>query len=133
MNVLLDTSAYSELKRGNDAVAKLVRDSEEILLSAVVVGELLYGFRRGSRLERNVDEFERFVERAHVHLVPVTMVTADRYARIATRLREKGTPIPSNDIWIAAHAMETGADLVSFDLHFAQVDGLVWRQPRALE
>ena len=70
---------------------------------------------------------------AYVHLIPITMVTADRYARIATRLREKGTPIPSNDIWIAAHAMETGADLVSFDLHFAQVDGLVWRQPRALE
>ena len=58
--------------------------------------------------------------------VPVGPVTADRYSRIATSLRAKGNPIPTNDVWIAAHAMETGADLVSADRHFEAVDGIAW-------
>lgn len=66
-----------------------------------------------------------------MHFVPVTRTTADRYARIALALKRKGRPIPTNDIWIAAHAMETGADLVSYDEHFAAVDGLVWVRPEA--
>ena len=57
-------------------------------------------------------------------------VTADRYstifARIAAALRAKGSPIPTNDVWIAAHALETGADLVSADRHFESVDGIAW-------
>ena len=56
----------------------------------------------------------------------MTLTTADRYSRIAAALRTKGRPIPSNDIWIAAHAMETGADLISADRHFEQIDGLAW-------
>lgn len=62
----------------------------------------------------------------YVELVPVTLTTADRFGRIAASLRVKGTPIPTNDIWIAAHAFETGAELLSFDRHFDRVDGLVW-------
>jgi predicted nucleic acid-binding protein len=63
----------------------------------------------------------RFVE-----LVPVTFTTADRFGRIAANLRAKGIPIPTNDIWIAAPTFETGADLLSYDEHFASVDGLTW-------
>lgn len=51
---------------------------------------------------------------------------ADRYSRIAAALRAKGRPIPTNDVWIAAHAMETGTDSVSADGHFGHVDGIVW-------
>lgn len=54
----------------------------------------------------------------------MTFTTADRFGRIAAALRAKGKPIPQNDIWIAAHAMETGADLLSFDRHFEAVEGL---------
>ena len=61
--------------------------------------------------------------------VPATRVTADRFGMIAIRLRRKGQPIPTNDIWIAAHALETGTDLVSFDRHFAAIDGLAWINP----
>ena len=53
-------------------------------------------------------------------------ISADRYSRIAAALRAKGNPIPTNDVWIAAHAMETGADLVSADRHFEAVDGIAW-------
>ena len=92
----------------------------------MVIGELLYGFRRGSRLDRNLQELQAFIENPYVTVMPVGYTTADRYARIAALLRAKGRPIPSNDIWIAAHALETGADLVSADRHFAEIDGLAW-------
>ena len=59
-------------------------------------------------------------------ILPVSLVTADRFARIAARLRATGRPIPSNDMWIAAHALESGAELLSADEHFAAVDGLAW-------
>ena len=126
MRVLLDSSAYSHLKRGVRPVAGIVRRAEQVLLSTIVIGELLYGFRRGSRHDRNVQELRAFLDNPYVSVVPVSFVTADRYARIAASLRAKGRPIPSNDVWIAAHAMETGADLVSSDRHFEHIDGLAW-------
>ena len=103
-----------------------MRRAEEALLSAVVVGELLYGFRRGSYFERNVANLRSFLDSPYVSFVPVGPVTADRYSRIAASLRAKGRPIPTNDVWIAAHVMETGADLVSADAHFEHVDGIAW-------
>ena len=126
MRILLDSNAYSRLMRGDRQVADLVRSAEEVLLSATVVGELLYGFRRGSRFERNVAELRSFLESPFVSFVEAGMVTSDRYSRIAAALRAKGRPIPTNDVWVAAHAMETGADLVSADGHFEHVDGIVW-------
>lgn len=126
MRVLLDSNAYSHLKRGHRRVADLVRDCEEILLPLVVIGELLYGFRTGSRLDRNLRELHSFLGSPHVSIAGTSFTTADRYSRIAAALRTKGRPIPTNDIWIAAHTMETGADLVSYDRHFEHVDGLAW-------
>ena len=126
MRVLLDSNAYSMLMRGHEQVAEIVRSSEEILLSAVVVGELMYGFRRGSRFERNIADLWSFLDNPYVSFVGVGQVTADRYSRIAASLRAKGRPIPTNDIWIAAHVMKTGADLISADNHFEHVDGIVW-------
>jgi tRNA(fMet)-specific endonuclease VapC len=129
MKRLLDTSAYSELKRGNDAVARLVRESEHLYFSTVVAAELLYGFRSGTRYEQNWRELQAFVSRPFVTLLEVTLVTADRFARVARSLRSKGTPLPTNDIWIAAHVMECGAELVTLDQHFASVAGLAWVMP----
>ena len=126
MKILLDSNAYSHLKRGHHRIADLVRKSEEILLPLVVIGELLYGFRNGSRPERNIRDLHAFFDSPHVSIAAMSMTTADRYSRIATALRAKGRPIPSNDIWIAAHTMETGADLVSCDWHFRQIEGLAW-------
>ena len=126
MRILLDSNAYSHLKRGHHRIVEIVRGSEEILLPLVVIGELLYGFRRGSRLDRNLQELQAFIDNPYVTVAPVSYTTADRYSRIAAALRAKGRPIPSNDIWIAAHALETGADLLSADRHFADVDGVAW-------
>lgn len=110
-------------------MAEQVRRAERLLLSAVVLGELLFGFRIGARYKKNLKEIEAFLENPYVESLAVTMTTADRFARIATALRKKGTPIPTNDIWIAAQAMETGADLLSYDQHFGWIDGLVWLAP----
>ena len=126
MKLLLDSNAYSHLKRGHRRVADLVLGAEEILLPAVVVGELLYGFRKGARFERNIRDMYAFLDHPSVTFAQSSLATADHYARIAIPLRTKGRPIPSNDIWVAAHAMETGADLVSYDRHFDEVDGLAW-------
>lgn len=129
MSVLLDTNAYSALFRGHEGVAERVRRSEQVLISAIVAGELLFGFRNGSQYEANRRELEDFLSSPYVALLPVTLVTADRYGRIAAVLRRKGRPIPNNDIWIAAHAMESGSELLSFDQHFEEVDGIAWVQP----
>ncbi len=126
MKVLLDSNAYSLLMRGHGEVAGLVRRADEILFSAVVVGELMYGFRRGNQFERNVADLRSFLDSPYSSFIEVGPITADRYARIAAALRVKGRPIPTNDVWIAAHAMESGADLVSADSHFEHVEGIVW-------
>ncbi len=126
MRVLLDTNAYSMLMRGHEQVAEIVREAEELLFSAVVVGELLYGFRHGTRFEQNAADLRSILNSPYSTLVDVGSVTADRYSRIAATLRAKGCPIPTNDVWIAAHAMETGADLLSGDSHFEHIDGIVW-------
>lgn len=126
VKILLDSNAYSEFMRGNQHAREIVRGAEQILLSAVVIGEQLYGFRQGPRYEQNLVELRSFLKRRYVSFVPVGPVTADRYSRIMVSQRAKGRPIPTNDVWIAAHAMETGADLVSADRHFEHVDGIAW-------
>jgi len=126
MKILLDSNAYSAFMRGDPSVRGLIQAAEEVMFSAVVVGELLYGFRQGVHFERNLAELRSFLERPYVTFVPVGPVTADRYSRVMTALKAKGRPIPINDVWIAAHAMETGADLVSADNHFGYVDGIAW-------
>lgn len=126
---LIDTNIYSAMRRGDGSVRRLIHRSDELLLSTIVLGELLHGFALGAQPQSNRRELDEFVGSVFVRLIEVTPTTSDRYARIATALRRKGRPIPSNDIWIAAHAMEAGADLVSYDTHFAAVDGLVWLNP----
>jgi len=124
VKLLLDTSAYSALMRGHEEVAHRVRSAEGVYFSSIVAGELLYGFRHGTRFLPNRTQLEMFLASSYVHFLPVTFTTADRFGLIAADLRKRGTPLPANDIWIAAHALESGADLVSFDQHFAYIAGL---------
>jgi len=129
MVLLLDTNAYSDWKRGHVQVANLIRNAEKILLSSIVAGELLFGFHCGSRYQKNLSELHAFLDSPYVTFLPITITTADRFARVAKQLKSKGRPIPTNDVWIAAHAMQTGATLVSSDAHFSAVDGLVFIHP----
>jgi len=126
MKLLLDTNAYSALMRGHRDVVGRVRDARRVILSPVVIGELLLGFRLGRRFEENAARLEAFRDQPFVETLPLTATTADRFARLAAALRAKGRPIPTNDLWIAAQVVETGADLLSADAHFGAIDGLAW-------
>ncbi len=129
MTLLLDTNAYTALVRGQSTVASRVRSARRVLLSMIVLGELLAGFRGGSRRRENLRTLDEFLRNPYFELLPVTRATAECFASIWSELRARGRPIPTNDIWIAAHAMETGAELISFDRHFDEVDGLLWFEP----
>ena len=118
---MLDTSAYSAFKRGHTGVVRHLRRAEEILLPTIVLGELLGGFEAGRRSRRNRDELGLFRESPRVRLVSIGEATAERYAVIYASLRAMGQPIPTNDLWIAASAMEHGTELVTLDRDFTQV------------
>jgi tRNA(fMet)-specific endonuclease VapC len=126
MKALLDTTAYVAFKRNRSEVVECIASAEEVLFSPVVLGELMFGFRSGARFKENMADLYRFLEHEAVELVLIGKVTSDRYSRIATSLRGHGTPIPTNDIWIAAQAMEHGAELITLDRHFEYVSGLVY-------
>ena len=126
MKILLDTSAYVGFKRNVDAVVEIIVNSETILFSPVVLGELMFGFRNGLKFEENMNDLNKFIQHEAVDFVPVGKITSDRYSRIAAQLRSQGTPIPTNDIWIAAQTMEHGAELITSDRHFENIGGLVY-------
>jgi len=126
MKILLDTSTYAMFKQNiTDAVEIIVR-AELILISPIVLGELMFGFRNGTRFKKNMGELNNFLEHEIVELLQIGEITSDRYSRIAAKLKSKGTPIPTNDIWIAAQAIEYGAELITSDRHFEKIDGLVY-------
>ncbi|TVR87489.1 MAG: type II toxin-antitoxin system VapC family toxin [Spirochaetaceae bacterium] len=123
--ILLDTNAYTALMVGDSRVADLLSQSEAILLSPVVIGELYDGFLGGSRNLENRRVLQKFRSKPRTVCVPITDATAEWFAEIKRSLRRRGQPIPINDVWIAASCMEHGAHLLSFDRHFDVVDGLL--------
>ncbi len=121
MNILLDTSAYSALQRGRQSVLDVMRRSETVAVSAVVLGELYSGFRAGSRCAENTAQLTRFLSKPSVRVLSVTEETALRYAEVDVYLRRNGRPIPRNDVWIAATALEHGLHLLTLDTHFREI------------
>jgi tRNA(fMet)-specific endonuclease VapC len=119
--VLLDTSGYSHLLRGHDAVGEAVKRADRVALNPVVVGELLLGFRRGRSRKRNEELLRKFLGKPSVDLLPIDGVTAERYAAIKAHLREAGTPVPIHDVWIAASAMQHGLRVVTTDSDFLRI------------
>ena len=126
MRILLDTSAYVAFKLNNTEVVQTVVSAEQIIFSPIVLGELMFGFRNGSKFKQNMNELDQFLIHEAVELISIGKITSDRYSRIASQLRDQGTPIPTNDIWIAAQTMELGAELITTDRHFEKINGLVY-------
>ena len=121
MRLLLDTSAYSAFMRGHAEINAVVQGNEEIFLNSVILGELIAGFIKGGRRRKNENELRRFLASPRVGVLDVTEETAERYAVILNSLWRAGTPIPTNDIWIAASAMEHGLRVVTTDDHYQKV------------
>lgn len=124
---MLDTSAYAAFKRGNESVIEEIRRARKIIIPLIVLGELLAGFDAGNRSAQNRVELEAFMDSKRVELVPIVAATAERYAHIYIHLRKSGKPIPTNDLWIAASAMEHGAELLTADQHFMHVPQILVR------
>ena len=123
--VLLDTSAYSLLMRGSKEVAALLDAADQVHLPAVVIGELLAGFKKGNAEQCNREILDRFLSVSRVATLPQDEETAERYAVILDYLRRHGTPIPTNDLWIGACAMQHGLVLISADRHFLKLPQVV--------
>lgn len=115
---LLDTSAYSVFLRGHAQVVARVATAAEICLNAVVLGELRAGFLAGGRSARNQRILREFLDSPVVRTLVLDEETADRYAAIVRTLRKLGRPLPTNDIWIAASALQHGLRLLTCDAHF---------------
>jgi tRNA(fMet)-specific endonuclease VapC len=119
--------------RGEPEVVRLVEGLPEVFLNAVVVGELLAGFERGSLASQDRAELASFLELPGVSVLTVDAETAERYAVIFAGLRSRGTMIPTNDIWIAASAMQHGLPVVTTDMHFDAIPQIIVRRLRAPE
>lgn len=117
----LDTSAYSNFRRGNKEVAALLDRAELVGVSTIVLGELRTGFLLGGKQRRNEIELDAFLDNPVVEVLPVDSETSRHYAEIVVELRRGGTPIPTNDIWIAATAARNGTAVLTCDDHFERI------------
>ena len=122
--VLLDTSAYVRFLAGDEKVLACLARAGRVFISVFVLGELFYGFRMGAREKENRDILDRFLAKPSVSTLEATGETADYFGMVKAALKKTGRPIPINDVWIAAHALETGAVLVTYDSHFLAIPGL---------
>ncbi len=117
----LDTSAYSNFRRGHAGVVDLVDPADWIGMPSVVIGELWTGFLLGTRRAENIRELDEFLNHAVVEIVPIDEEVAHIYGEIVVELRRKGRPLPTNDIWIAATAARAGGTVLTFDDHFQEI------------
>lgn len=122
--LVLDTTAYSHLRRGHSKVLDLMAQADVIIVPVTVLGELEGAFHAGSRASENRRMLASFLSEPTVTTAPTTTSVARRYGRIYVQLRRDGQPIPTNDMWIAAAAIDTGGCLLTFDGHFDHVESL---------
>ncbi|MHB8149712.1 MAG: PIN domain-containing protein [Desulfobulbia bacterium] len=129
--IVLDTNCYAAFLSGDAKVLEALAAAEIVFLSVFVLGELFAGFKGGNREAANRELLERFLRKPTVQALNATAETAAVFGQIKAALKKAGTPLPINDVWIAAHAVETGATLVSYDSHFEKIIGLKIWQPSA--
>jgi predicted nucleic acid-binding protein len=107
--------------RRHDGVMAALREAGSIAVNPIILGELRAGFLRGVHRRKNEGELRRFLASARVFVVAIDEETAERYAVIVDSLRAAGTPIPTNDVWIAASAMQHGLGVLTTDRHFHRI------------
>lgn len=123
--LLIDTNIYSHALKGDPTVVEELQKATGIAIASISVGELLSGFKAGSREKENRAELAQFLDAPRVRLYGIDEETAEFYSDVLNRLKTAGKPIPTNDIWIAAVALQHGFKLYSKDRHFQYVQGLL--------
>ena len=122
MKLVLDTNIYCDYAEGlSHAADFLATHGEDIFLPSIVLGELAYGFMKGTRQQFNERKLQEIIKRLQIEIIDVNQNVARKYAIIYLSLVKRGTMIPINDVWIAACCMEVGGTLVSRDRHFQHV------------
>ncbi len=118
----VDTNAVIAYREGISEVCALIEGLDTIILSATVLGELLYGAANSARPRENEQAVRKFV--AQCAFIPIDQSIAGCYAAVRLKLKKTGRPIPENDIWVAATCLELDIALLSWDTHFAHVPDL---------
>lgn len=118
MRLALDTNAYRAVMSGREDAVRLASSAETLGMPVPVLGELRYGFAGGTRLRQNEAALLKFLDSPRVKLLACDEQTTHFYAAVMIQLKRQGTPIPSNDAWIAALALQHGMTLLTYDRHF---------------
>lgn len=124
MELIFDTNAYTEVAKGNETALQKLRRASTMYLTFVSLAELRAGFACGTKTQQNEKNLQRFLASKRVNVLYANSETSLFYARIYAELRGNGTPIPTNDLWIAALALQHGLPLYTFDAHFSQVKSI---------
>ena len=124
MRVALDTNRYRDLCESEKLVVRLLEEAESIHVPLIVVGELRAGFALGRKGRENEAVVQRFLMKPGVEFLYPGDATTRHYASLFRQLRQQGTPIPTNDLWIAALVLERDLMLCSRDEHFRHVPQL---------
>jgi predicted nucleic acid-binding protein len=122
--VLIDTNVYVAFKRNEPNVIELLQQAENIGVNTIVLGELFAGFKGGIREALNRKELDQFLDSPRVTTLSLDESSADFFSLVFNNLKQIGKPIPTNDIWIAASAMQHGRTMVTLDNHFSYIAGL---------
>lgn len=118
MRVALDTNAYRQAAEGQSRTAEILKRADRICVPFVVVGELRAGFAAGTAGKKNEAMLTEFLASPRVQVLFPDEQTTHHYGAIFAQLRAQGTPIPTNDLWIAALVVQNDLPLLSFDKHF---------------
>lgn len=124
MRVAVDTNRLTDLLRGDARLAERLGACDEVWIPLMVLGELKAGFQGGTQRLRNEALLQRFLAKATVSVLLPGRETAEHYARIFVQLKRAGTPVPDNDLWIAALALEHDLLLITRDRHFKRIPQL---------
>ena len=122
--VILDTNAYTQLLAGEEEVLDAISVSETVYMSVFVLGELYAGFIGGTREPENKETLQRFLLKPTVKILNATSETAEVFGLLKSKIKKDGIPLPINDVWIAAHGIETGSVVITYDVHFKKIAGL---------
>lgn len=125
MRVALDTNRLTDLFKGDTDLADWLGKCDEVWVPLIVLGEIKAGFLAGSEGRRNEALFQAFLSKPTVGVLLPSRETAEQYARLFVQLRKAGTPIPDNDLWIAALALQHELLLVTRDRHFEAIPQLL--------
>ena len=122
--LMIDTNIYIEYLRGNEEVKDILDFADIVAFSVISVGEIFTGFYLSENEKKYFSEIEEFFNSSRLLIYDVDSETAEFYAKIVSELKSSGSPIPTNDIWIAAIALQHGIKLLTMDNHFKKVPGL---------